>query len=151
MKLRRLCLAIALQVVVLAGVDAQTLRVGLFGDPDLLDPTVARLFVSRLVLANICDRLFDFSPDKKIVPQLATDYSWLDDSRSLTLKLRPNVRFHDGEPFNAAAVKYNIERGLTLPGSIAKSFLGPILNVEVVDDLEVKIVLASPHAPCSGH
>jgi peptide/nickel transport system substrate-binding protein len=147
MKFRQLFPSLALQLLLLVGAEAQTLRVGLAEDPDILDPATARLFVSRVVLANVCDRLFYFTPDKQIAPQLATGYSWSDDNRTLTLELRPNVRFHDGEPFNAAAVKYNIERSLTLPGSLAKQILGPTSNVEIVDDLKVKIRLTSPHAP----
>src|SRR5262245_7466576 len=101
----------------LAGAQAQTLRVGISEDPDILDPALARLFVTRLVLSPWCDRLFAITPDQKIAPQLATGHGWSEDFRTLTLDLRPGVRFHDGEPFDAAAVKYNIERGLTLPGS----------------------------------
>jgi peptide/nickel transport system substrate-binding protein len=147
MQFPKLFFALVLQQLLLVGVEAQTLRVGLAEDPDILDPATARLFVSRLVLGNVCDRLFYFTPDKQIVPQLATGYSWSEDNRTLTLELRPNVRFHDGEPFNAAAVKYNIERSLTLPGSLAKQVLGPTSNVEIVDDLKVSIQLTSPHAP----
>jgi peptide/nickel transport system substrate-binding protein len=147
MQFRKLFLVLVLQQLLLVGAEAQTLRVGVVNDPDILDPATNRLFVSRLVLGNICDRLFYFTPDKQIVPQLATGYSWSADNRTLTLELRPNVRFHDGEPFNAAAVKYNIERSLTLPGSLAKQVLGPISNVEIVDDLKVRIQLDAPYAP----
>ena len=44
------------------------------------------------------------------MPQLATEWSWSADNLTLTMKLRPGVTFHDGEPFDAEAVKYNIER-----------------------------------------
>ena len=147
MRLRKLVLALALQQFIMTIAQAQTLRIGLQDDPDILDPTLARLFVSNIVLATICDRLFVVSPDGKIVPQLATGFSYSDDHRTLTLELRHGVSFHDGEPFNAAAVKYNIERNLTLPGSTAKSYLGPISNVDVIDDHRVKIDLSSPFPP----
>ena len=52
-----------------------------------------------------------------IVPQLATGYEWSADSKALTMKLRPGVTFHDGEKFDAAAVKFNLERHKTMPGS----------------------------------
>ena len=100
--------------------SAKTLRIGLAEDPDLLDPTLARTFVGRIVFASLCDKLFDIRPDLNIVPQLATGYEWSADNKALTLKLRQGVMFHDGEPFNAAAVKFNIERHLTMQGSTAR-------------------------------
>ena len=87
---------------------AQTLRVGLAEDPDVLDPTLARTFVGRVVFAALCDKLFDVDEKLNIVPQLATGYEWSADSKALTIKLRPGVTFHDGEKLDAAAVKFNI-------------------------------------------
>ena len=51
---------------------AQTLRIGLAEDPDVLDPTLARTFVGRIVFAALCDKLFDIDEKLNIVPQLAT-------------------------------------------------------------------------------
>ena len=97
------------------------LRIGLNDDPDALDPTISRAYTGRLVFAALCDKLFDVTPDLKIVPQLATGYEWAADRKSIVIKLRPGVRFQDGEPFNAEAVKFNIERHQTTPGSFRKS------------------------------
>ena len=83
----------------------------------MLDPTLARTFVGRIVFAALCDKLFDIDEKLAIVPQLATAYEWSADSKALTLKLRPGVTFHDGEKLDAAAVKYNIERHKTMAGS----------------------------------
>ena len=102
----------------LAGVaSAQTLRIGLAEDPDVLDPTLARSFVGRIVFASLCDKLFDIDAKLSIVPQLATGYEWSADNKALTLKLRPGVTFHDGEKMDAAAVKYSLERHKTMAGS----------------------------------
>ena len=95
----------------------KTLRIGLAEDPDVLDPTLARTFVGRIVFAALCDKLFDIDEKLTIVPQLATAYEWSADSKALTIKLRPGVTFHDGEKLDAAAVKYNLERHKTMPGS----------------------------------
>src|SRR4051812_21361684 len=89
---------------------AQTLRIGLAEDPDALDPTLARTFVGRIVFAGLCDKLFDLDEKLNIVPQLATGYQWSADNKSLEIKLRSGVTFHDGEKLDAAAVKYNLER-----------------------------------------
>ena len=69
--------------------QAQTLRIGLAEDPDVLDPTLARTFVGRIVFAGLCDKLFDLDEKLNIVPMLATSYSWSADNKALTLKLRP--------------------------------------------------------------
>ena len=84
---------------------AQTLRIGLADDPDMLDPSMARTFTGRVVFAALCDKLLDISPELDIVPQLATEWQWTDGNKGLVMKLRRDVRFHDGEPFDAAAVK----------------------------------------------
>jgi peptide/nickel transport system substrate-binding protein len=123
------------------------LRIGLNDDPDALDPTISRAYVGRLVFAALCDKLFDVTPDLKIVPQLATSYEWATGGRSVLIKLRPGVKFHDGEPFNAEAVRFNIERHLTTPGSFRKSEIGEVKNVDVVNDLTVRLTLSEPLVP----
>jgi peptide/nickel transport system substrate-binding protein len=126
---------------------AQTLRVGLAEDPDVLDPTLARTFVGRVVFASLCDKLFDVDEKLNIVPQLATGYEWSADSKALTIKLRPGVTFHDGEKLDAAAVKFNIERHKTMPGSNRSGELRPVASVDVVDPATVKLNLSAPFSP----
>jgi peptide/nickel transport system substrate-binding protein len=126
---------------------AQTLRIGLAEDPDILDPTLSRTFVSGVVRTALCDRLFDIGLELEIVPQLATEWKWTDNQMGLVIKLRRGVKFHDGEPFDAAAVKYNIERHLTTPGSTRKRDISAITSVEVIDDDTAKLVLSAPFAP----
>ena len=129
------------------GAAAQTLRVGLAEDPDVLDPTLARSFVGRVVFAALCDKLFDIDEKLAIQPQLATAYEWSADSKTLTLKLRPGVTFHDGEKFDAAAVKFNLERHKTLPGSNRRGELAPVASVDVVDAVTVRLNLSAPFSP----
>ena len=127
--------------------QAQTLRIGLAEDPDVLDPTLARTFVGRIVFAGLCDKLFDLDEKLNIVPMLATSYSWSADNKALTLKLRPGVTFHDGEKLDAAAVKFNIERHKAMPGSNRRGELAPVTSVEVVDPQTVRLNLSAPFAP----
>jgi len=141
---RRLLLALALLA---AGAQAQTLRIGLAEDPDALDPSLARSFVGRIVFAGLCDKLFDIDEKLGIVPQLATGYEWSADGKALTLKLRQGVTFHDGEKFDAAAVKYNIERHKTIPGSNRRGELAPVTSVDVVDPATVRLNLSAPFSP----
>jgi peptide/nickel transport system substrate-binding protein len=132
-------------VATLAG--AQTLRFGLAEDPDILDPTLARTFVGRIVFAALCDKLFDIDEKLDIVPQLATSYQWSADSKALTIKLRQGVTFHDGEKLDAAAVKYNIERHKTMAGSNRRGELAPVASVDVIDAATVRLNLSAPFSP----
>src|SRR6478752_6825721 len=145
-RLARPLLALLLGAGALA-TQAQTLRVGLAEDPDVLDPTLARSFVGRVVFSALCDKLFDIDEKLAIVPQLATGYEWSADGKALTLKLREGVTFHDGEKFDAAAVKFNIERHKTMPGSNRRGELAPVATVDVVDPMTVRLNLSAPFSP----
>lgn len=126
--------------------QAADLRIGLQDDADVLDPDQSRTFVGRIVYTSLCDKLVDITPDLEIIPQLATGWTWSDDGKVLTMDLREGVTFHDGTPFDAEAVKANIERSKTLPESRRKSEVKSIEGVEVSGPLQVKISLASPDA-----
>ena len=70
---RVLLVVVMLMLAVGTSASAQgVLRIGLNDDPDALDPTISRAYVGRLVFAALCDKLFDVTPDLRIVPQLAT-------------------------------------------------------------------------------
>lgn len=77
---------------------AVDLKIGLQDDADVLDPAQSRTFVGRIVYTAMCDKLVDVSPDLKIVPQLATEWSWSADGKELIMKLRQGVKFHDETP-----------------------------------------------------
>ncbi len=124
-----------------------TIRIGLNEDPDVLDPTLARTYVGRIVFASLCDKLFDIDEKTNVVPQLALSQETLDDGKTMIVKLRPNVKFHDGEPMDAEAVKFSLERHLTLQGSFRKPELAAVDKVDVVDPLTVKISLKTPFSP----
>jgi peptide/nickel transport system substrate-binding protein len=128
-------------------VQAQTLRIGLAEDPDILDPTMARTFVGRIVFAGLCDKLFDLDEKLNVVPQLATSYKWSADNKSLEIKLRSGVTFHDGEKMDAAAVKYNLERHKNMKGSNRRGELAVMSSVDAVDASTVRINLSAPFAP----
>jgi peptide/nickel transport system substrate-binding protein len=127
--------------------NSQNLRIGLAEDPDVLDPTMARTFVGRIVFAGLCDKLFDLDEKLNIVPQLATSYEWSKDNKSLTIKLRSGVSFHDGEKMDAAAVKYNLERHRSMKGSNRRGELAVVSSVDTVDPSTVRINLSAPFAP----
>ena len=140
-------LVAALAVFASAATAQTTLRIGLAEDPDVLDPTLARTFVGRIVFNSLCDKLFDLDEKLNIVPQLATGYTWSADHKALTIKLRQGVTFHDGEKLDAAAVKFNLERHKTMQGSNRRGELAPVTSVDVVDAQTVRLNLAAPFAP----
>ncbi|GHD51953.1 peptide ABC transporter substrate-binding protein [Thalassobaculum fulvum] len=144
---RKLSLAVAAGMMLIgSAASAETLRIGLADDPDVLDPDQSRTFVGRIVYTALCDKLVDIDPDLNFVPQLATAWEWSDGGKTLTMKLRDGVTFHDGEKFDAAAVKANIERSKTLPESRRKSEVKSIDTVDVVDPLTVRFNLKAPDA-----
>src|SRR6202790_3248822 len=149
MKLLRLAaIAAALLLSFETGVHAQTtLRIGLAEDPDVLDPTLARTYVGRIVFSALCDKLFDIDEKLNIVPQLALSYQTSADGKEMMIKLRPGVKFHDGEPFDAEAAKFSFDRHLTLPTSFRKPELAALDHVDVVDPLTIKLVLKTPYSP----
>ena len=145
---RSLTAALLSAPLLAAGVQAQTaIRIGLAEDPDVLDPTLARTYVGRIVFASICDKLFDIDAKLNVVPQLALSYETSDDGRAVTIKLRPDVKFHDGEPLDAEAAKASLDRHLTMQGSFRRSELSQVDKVEVVDPLTVRLALKTPFAP----
>ncbi|HEY9536188.1 MAG TPA: ABC transporter substrate-binding protein [Kiloniellaceae bacterium] len=125
---------------------AADLRIGLQDDPDVLDPDQSRTFVGRIVYTSLCNKLVDITPELKIIPQLATGWSWSDDGKVLTMDLREGVVFHDGTPFDAEAVKANIERSKTLPESRRKSEVKSIESVAVTGPYQVQMNLSAPDA-----
>lgn len=132
-----------------APVGAQTLRIALRDDPDILDPTFSRTYVGTVAMTAICDKLFDMDEKLAIVPRLASGYEWAD-SRTLLIRLRPGVKFQDGEPLDAAAVKYSLERHVNTQGSFRRSEIGAIDHVEVADPLTARVVLKQPFYPLLG-
>src|SRR5262249_11969627 len=104
--------ALALLLTVMP-VTAETLRIGMVGDPATLDPAQSTSVTDRVALAAVCDKLIDLDAKLAYVPQLATGWTWSADRLALTMSLRPGVTFHDGEPLDAEAVRFNFERNKT--------------------------------------
>ena len=87
-----------------------TLVVGLDQEPPTLDPHASPSAVTYQIIASVTENLVYRGPDGKLVPWLAESWSTARDSKSVIFKLRRDVKFHDGTPFNAEAVKFNFDR-----------------------------------------
>jgi peptide/nickel transport system substrate-binding protein len=126
-------------------VPSQTLNIAIDSDSDILDPTIARTYVSRIIFAGLCDKLLDIDEQLRIVPQLALSYEY-ETPTALILRLRPGVLFHDGTSMDAAAVVYSLTRHLTFAGSTRRAEISAMDRAEIIDPLTVRIVLKSPSA-----
>jgi peptide/nickel transport system substrate-binding protein len=130
-----------------AAMAQTTLRIGLAEDPDVLDPTLARTYVGRIVFASLCDKLFDIDDKLNLVPQLALSHETSEDGKVVTIKLRPGVKFHDGEAMDAEAAKASLERHMNMQGSFRRPELAAVDKVEVADAATVRLVLKNPFSP----
>ncbi|RBP85185.1 ABC transporter substrate-binding protein [Marinomonas rhizomae] len=118
---------------------ASTLTVSSPQDPGSWDPIDTFLVNWASVATNIYDGLTYRGPDLKLQPGLATSWEQLDDSKRIRFTLRQDVKFHDGEDFNAAAVKFTFDRLMGNEGKKGpqRSNYSAIDSVEVIDDYTV--------------
>jgi peptide/nickel transport system substrate-binding protein len=148
MHIARITLAAVTIGILACSASAQTtLRIALQDDPDALDPAVNWSFVGRHVLQSLCDKIVEIDTEARIVPMLAKDWSWHDGGKTLRLVVREGAKFHDGDPVDAAAIKYNLDRNLTMKGSRRRAEIDVITAVEVVDAMTVDVKLARPSIP----
>ena len=143
---------LAVLMVLAGGISAQsskkTLVVALNQDPDILDPSLSRTYVGRIVYEHMCEKLYELDENLRIFPQLASEMpAFSDGGKTVTIKLRPNVKFNDGTPMNAEAVRYSLDRHLNMKGSARRSELELVSAIEVVDPLTVRLRLKAPFSP----
>jgi peptide/nickel transport system substrate-binding protein len=134
---------------------ADVLVVGQTAEPKSLDPHVTTALNDFRILVNLYEGLVRFR-NGTLEPEPALAYRWeiSEDGRQYTFFLRQGVRFHDGAPFDAEAVRFNIERMLredhpfhhTGPFPLA-FFFETIESVQIVDPYQVRFLLAEPFAP----
>lgn len=86
------------------------------------------------------ENLFTYSADGELVPKLATEWEVNEDELSITWTLREGVTFADGEPFNAEAVKRNIEEYQ----ANSRTEVANISECQVIDDTHIKMMMAAP-------
>jgi peptide/nickel transport system substrate-binding protein len=127
-----------------------TLTIGLAEDPDALDPTLARTFVGRMIFMHMCEKLYDIDSHLNIVPQLAAAMpKFSTNKKTVTIPIRKGIKFNDGTPLTAAAVKQSLDRDKTLPRSARASELSPVTSVDVQGN-SVVLHLISRYAPITA-
>ncbi len=160
MRTRRLVLAVLAALAFVTGASAappkDAIVIGLLAEPVTMDPPQ----ITDLNSARVTKRIFEGLVGQelgsyKLVPGLAQSWDISRDGLTYTFRLRPNVTFHDGTPFNAEAVKFVFERQLNDKGPYyatgtypyVKGFLGNVAGVEVLDASTVQIKLKAPLTP----
>src|SRR5260370_212411 len=124
-----------------------TLVVALENDGIDFDPLRSRAFVDRNAHYQIYDSLVRVDSSGKIIPWLAEKWETSADGKQVTFSLRKDVKFHDGSPFDAESVKWNIDRYRTTEGSARSGELAPVASVDAVDAATVRFMLKTPFSP----
>jgi peptide/nickel transport system substrate-binding protein len=121
-------------------------------EPLSLDPIVPSNNGSIWVIYNLFDQLTTVNEDStSVVPSLAKSWEASPDGTTYTFKLRPGVKFSDGNPVTAADIVFSLKRAIN-PKTSAYSFLfGPVTGVEALDDTTVQIRLEHAFAPLAEH
>ncbi len=120
-----------------------------YGAPDCLDPQKTALGASFAVFSSVVDALFSTDDKGRIRPYLATGYTYNASGTELTVSLRHGVRFSNGDPFDASAVKYTFDRALN-PATKSPATAGSLSSLkstQVVDPYTVRLVLKTPYRP----
>jgi len=96
---------------------------------------------------NVLQYLFEYALDKNdLAPSLGVSHKWIDDT-TLEIKLRQRVRFHNGEPFDAYAVKFNFDyQRQHNPGRGVQVYMKNLKEIQVIDPSTVRMVLDQPDA-----
>jgi peptide/nickel transport system substrate-binding protein len=116
-------------------------------EPPGLDPTAgAASAIGEVVHYNVLETLTKIGPDGSIRPLLAHGWTVTPDNKTWAFKLRPGVKFHNGEPFDASTVKFSFERAVA-PGSVNKdkAVFANIVNIATTDELTILLTLKNPN------
>jgi peptide/nickel transport system substrate-binding protein len=138
---------IAIAVPVHAQSKKDTAVIGMTLEPTGLDPTAgAASAIGEVVHYNIFETLTKIEPDGSTKPLLAQSWSVTPDNKTWAFRLKPGVKFHNGEPFNAETVKFSFERALA-PGSVNKdkAVFANIVNIASTDEHTVIVTQKNPN------
>lgn len=122
------------------------LKVG-WGGFQTFDPHVTSSLRDYLFINAVYDKLVERTTDGKLYPGLATEWTTSPDGLTWTFKLRQGVKFHDGTPFDAEAVKFNFDRIVNpaTKSQYAVFILGPYESSRVIDASTVELKLKSKY------
>ena len=144
-ELRAIAAALVLSASTAFAQDSIT--IGMQLEPPNLDPTGgAAAAIDEVVYANVFEGLTRYKSDGSVAPGLAERWDVSDDGTVYTFHLRSDVKFHDGTDMTADDVKFSLDRARAEDSTNAqKALFAGIENVEVVDDVTVKVTLGAPN------
>jgi len=127
-------------------VPGGTLHVGLAADMKTLDPVRSSDFTEREIMYLVFNSILRLDTDFSVRPELAESWDVAEDGRRVTFHLRQGIKFHDGTPFDASVVKWNIERRLdpAAKSPQRKGLSDIVTSVEVADPNTVVFNLKTP-------
>jgi peptide/nickel transport system substrate-binding protein len=117
--------------------------------PDCLDPQKTAQSASAQIFSSVVDTLVSADEHGHIRPYLAERYQFSPDGKTVTFFLHHGLRFSNGDPLDARAVKFTFDRAVN-PGTkspITAALLSTIKATEVVDPYAVRLLLAQPYRP----
>ena len=148
-RMRQLVVALAavliLVVVGTAPAAKDTLVIGMPTDVPIFDTHKATGLHNGGVLNQVSEPLVRLTSDGKVVPWLVESWTQSKDGKTWTLNIRKNVKFTDGTPLTAEAVKFNLER--FRKHSIGKATLAMVSSMEVTGEHVLKLSTEAPFAP----
>jgi peptide/nickel transport system substrate-binding protein len=131
----------------LAAAQQTTLNVGIYREPITMDPHVGVGNDAKLMYLNIYEPLVAIDKETfELVPHLATDWNVSEDGLTYRFSLRKGVTFNDGTPFNAEAVRVNIERIQALKTG-PYWLVDKVVAVDPIDEMTVEFQLSEPFSP----
>src|SRR5438093_3410027 len=145
-------IALGLTAAAASAADAPTggtLVIGLDQEPPTLDPHASPSAVTYQIIASVTESLLYKGRDGKLVPWLAESWTSSPDGRSVTFKLRKDVKFHDGTPFNAEAVKANFDRIVDpkFKAGGARAQLAGYAGTKVLAEFTAQVSFETAYAP----
>lgn len=135
----------------------QDIVIAIGAEPENLDPLKMMSAPAATIAEHMIENLIYLAEDGTLQPALAESWEPSEDGLSWFLNLREGVSFHDGTPFNAEAVKYNLDRFMAKGDfegedpAVFAFLLGRVTAVEVVDEYTVEILLSDVFAPIASH
>jgi peptide/nickel transport system substrate-binding protein len=126
-----------------------TLIVGFDSEPPTMDPHASPSAITFFITTTTSESLLYLTDKRELKPWLAASYEGSPDGKSFTFRLNKDVKFQDGTPFNAAAVKWNFDRIVdpNFKAGGALSALTGYTGTDTPDDLTAKVNFKDPFAP----
>lgn len=127
------------------GTAKDTINYAITGEPSTFDPHNISDNIAKQVFNQIFDRLIRQEADGKLNPGLAESWDLSEDGKSITFKIRKNVKFHNGETMTAEDVAFSLNRAIQ--SKFLQEYVSMMEKAEVVDDSTVKLTTKYAYGP----